>query len=160
MTVKHIRNTRAMIGQVLLVFCMVGFFMSACVPMTRDHGYVPLPEDVSSLVVGLDTRESVTERLGSPALSALRMNNRMYFVESTVRKLGARRPQVIRREVLALSFDQNDVLRNIERFDLSDGRVVPLEQRVTESIEDHGGFLSSLFRNIGGFSASQLGGAE
>jgi hypothetical protein len=52
------------------------------------------------------------------------------------------------------------VLRNIERFDLSDGRVVPLERRVTETIEDHGGFLASLAENAGRIDLGDFIGSE
>lgn len=121
----------------------------ACSERLRDHGYAPLPSDLADIVVGLDTKESIEEKLGSASVTALRRDNRIYYVESTIRHYGAREPKVIRRDIVAFSFEPTGVLRNIERFDLSSGRVVPLERRVTETIEDHGGFLASLAENAG-----------
>lgn len=132
----------------------------ACSERLRDHGYVPLPSDLADIVVGLDTKESVQEKLGSASASALRRENRIYYIESTIRHYGAREPKVVRRDIVAFSFEPTGVLRNIERFDLSDGRVVPLERRVTETIEDHGGFLASLAENAGRIDVGDFIGGE
>lgn len=131
-----------------------------CSEMLRDHGYAPLPEDLADIVVGLDTQDSVIEKLGSASTSALRRDNRLYYIESTVRHYGAREPKVIRRDIVAFSFEPSGILRNIERFDLSNGRVVPIERRVTETIEDHGGFLQSLAENAGRIDVGNILSSE
>jgi len=51
--------------------------------------------------------------------------------------------------VLAISFDQNGVLSNIESFGLEDGQVVTLSRRVTDSSVTNQNFLRQLLGNIG-----------
>ena len=39
---------------------------AACTPIFRNHGYIPLEEDLALLTVGVDTRETVSAAVGSP----------------------------------------------------------------------------------------------
>ena len=74
----------------------------------------------------------------------------MYFVRSRVRTIAMLEPEVIDREVVAVSFDSNEIVRNIERFGLEDGQVVQLSRRVTDSSVANTAFLRQL---LGGFHA-------
>lgn len=122
---------------------------SACVANVRSHGYVPPPEVLDEIIVGIDTRASVEDTAGAPSSSGVLESGAYYYVRSQVRSIGVFEPEVIDREVLAISFDANDVVSNIERFGLEDGRVVALERRVTESSVVDRTFLRQLLSGIG-----------
>lgn len=130
--------------------------ISACVASYRDHGYVPLPEDLAKIQVGSDTRESVTEKIGTPGTSGVLDKGGYYYVASRVRHYGARAPQVVSRELVAITFDSRDRVANIERYGLEDGRVIPLEKRVTDSGESERGLLRQLLGNLGRIGPGQL----
>ncbi|WP_298835559.1 outer membrane protein assembly factor BamE [uncultured Roseobacter sp.] len=139
---------------VIAVCCVVG----ACSSLYSNHGYVPTQEDLDQIAVGVDTRSSVEETLGSAASSSVISDNAMYFVRSRIRKTAFLEPQVVDREVLAISFDSNGIVANVERFGLEDGQVVPLARRVTDTTVGSRSFLQQLFGNIGSFAPSGLGG--
>jgi outer membrane protein assembly factor BamE (lipoprotein component of BamABCDE complex) len=65
-------------------------------------------------------------------------------------------PVVVERNVVAISFDENDVVQDIARYSLQDGKVVTLSQRVTDSADVTRGIVSQLFSNIGGLSAEDI----
>jgi len=123
--------------------------LSACAPTFRNHGYIPPQEDLEQLVVGVDTRASVEDIAGSPGASGAVDGGAYYYVRSRVRTFGFLEPQVIEREVLAISFDEAGVIRNIETFGLQDGRVVRLQTRVTDSGVSDQTFLRQLIGNLG-----------
>ena len=75
-----------------------------------------------------------------------------YYVESKFRQYGPRENKEIDRTVVAISFDSDGVVENIERFGLEDGRVVVLERRVTDSNTQGVSFLRQLFSNLGNFN--------
>ena len=145
-----IRTARA-----LTLLCMIGV-IGACTPLYRNHGYVPPEEDLQSLVVGVDTRASVDDLIGAPSASGLLSGGDYYYVRSRVREYGALRPEVIERQVLAISFNEDDTIRNIERFSLADGNIVPLTRRVTDSSVVGNGFLRQLLGNIGNINPGDL----
>jgi len=128
------------------LFCIA---FSSCSATYQNHGYVPVDEDLAQLVVGVDTRGTVDDVVGAPSAAGLLGDGDYYYVRSRVRHFGMKRPEVIERQVLAISFDKNDVVANIEKFGLQDGNVVPLTRRVTSSSVAGKGFLKQILGNFG-----------
>lgn len=133
----------------LLMAGAVAISLAACTATFRNHGYVPPEEDLAELVVGIDTRASVEDLVGPPTAGGVLEGGDYYYVRSRVKTFGVRKPQVIDRQVLAISFDPEGVVANIERFGLEDGRVVALSRRVTDSSVSDATFLRQLLGNIG-----------
>ena len=126
--------------------------MSACSPTYRNYGYIPPQEELDEIVVGIDTRLTVEETLGTAAAASATGDDAMYFVRSRVRTIAMLEPEVIDRQVVAVSFDDNDVVQNIESFSLEDGQVVQLSRRVTDSSVANRSILRQLLSNIGQFT--------
>ena len=138
------------------VLLIAAFSLSACAASYRNHGYVPSEELLQDIVVGVDTRDSVAESVGSPSSAGLLQDSAYYYVRSRTRTLAFRAPETIEREVLAISFDRGGVVSNIERFGLEDGRVVAFQRRVTESSVVDQVFLRQLLGGIGQFNPGGL----
>ncbi|MEX0307865.1 MAG: outer membrane protein assembly factor BamE [Ruegeria sp.] len=134
--------------------------IGACTPVFKNHGYVPPPEDLAKIKVGVDTRDSVEETVGAPSSSGVVRDSGYYYVTSRVRHYGPKRPKVVSRELVAISFDQRGVVRNIERFGLEDGYVIVLDRRVTDSNVEDKGFLRQLLGNIGNFNPANIPGTS
>lgn len=132
--------------------------LAACSPIVRNHGYVPSQDDLAEIAVGLDTRETVAESLGSPGASGVVGDRGFYYVSQRVQQRGYREPEVIDREIVAISFDAQGVVSNIERFGLEDGNVVALSRRVTDSNVQGIGFIRQLLGNLGRVNLDNLGG--
>ncbi|MEX0278685.1 MAG: outer membrane protein assembly factor BamE [Ruegeria sp.] len=143
-----------------LVFAGCLTALTACSATYKNHGYIPPPEELAEIKVGVDTRESVAEAVGAPTSTGVVRDSGYYYVASRVRFYGPKRPEVVSRELLAISFDQRGVVENIERFGLEDGIVVPLERRVTDSSVRNKGFIRQLIGNIGNFNPANIPGAS
>ncbi|SLN18438.1 SmpA / OmlA family protein [Roseovarius gaetbuli] len=123
--------------------------VTACSATYRNHGYVPHDEDLQNLVVGVDTRATVDDTVGPPSLSGMLGDGNYYYVRSRIREFGMYRPEVVERQILAISFNGDNTIANIERFDLADGNLVPLSRRVTDSSVVNNGFLRQMLGNFG-----------
>ena len=130
----------------------------ACSPIYQDHGYVPLERELRTVQVGADTRETVKEKLGDPSTGGVVSDGDYYWVRSRMRTIGPAKPEVIEREVVAVSFDSAGRVANVERFGLEQGRVVPISRRVTSSSTANKGFLRQLLGNLGRFNAGDFVG--
>lgn len=130
--------------------------VTACTATYRNHGYVPLDEDMADLVVGIDTRATVDDVIGPPSLSGVSGDGDYYYVRSRFRAFAFYRPEVVDRQVLAISFNNDDTIANIERFGLENGQVVPLSRRVTDSSVVSSGFLRQLLGNIGNLNPADM----
>jgi outer membrane protein assembly factor BamE (lipoprotein component of BamABCDE complex) len=130
--------------------------LAACTPIYRNHGYAPPDADLQSVVVGKSTRDDVELSVGRPSASGVLTGSAWYYVGSRFRHYGARAPQEVDRQVVAISFDDKGVVENVERFGLEKGRVIVLSRRVTDSNIKGVSFLRQLMGNIGNFNAGQL----
>ena len=135
---------------------VLALVLAACTPLYSDHGYVPSDTELALLQVGKDTRDSVAATIGRPSASGLLNDEGWYYVESRWETLGAREPQEVDRQVVAISFTPAGIVENIERFGLDKGRIVPLSRRVTTTNIKGKSALSQIFGNIGHLNTADL----
>lgn len=139
--------TRNRLARAMALCCLL--LAAACSATYKNHGYVPPEEDLQALVVGVDTRATVDDTIGPPSASGMLDGGDYYYVRSRIRTYGMYRPEVVERKVLAISFNEDDTIANIETFSLADGQIVPLARRETDSSVVRNGFLRQLLGNIG-----------
>lgn len=130
--------------------------LAGCAARYRSHGYVPSEDELQQIVPGVDTRGTVEDLVGVPSTSGTLNNEGFFYIESEMRHFAWQRPEVVDREILAITFDSEGVVENIERYGLQDGQVVPLTRRITRSGDGDIGFIRKLFGNIGGFNAADF----
>ena len=117
---------------------------------------MPSEEELQQIVPGVDTRGTVEDLVGVPSTSGTLNESGFYYIESEIRHFAWQRPEVVDREVVAITFDAAGVVENIERYGLEDGQVVPLARRITRSGDGGISFIRQLFGNIGGINAADL----
>jgi len=139
-----------------LALVLVMATLAACGGQYRNHGYMPLAEDVDALIVGVDTRDSIIEVMGVPTTGGVLTEEAMYYVRSRVHHKGYVKPNEIQRDVLVLSFDKNQILRNVERFGIEKGKLIRLEHRVTEAPGGDRSILQQIIGSIGGFNPNSI----
>ncbi|MFZ9020204.1 MAG: outer membrane protein assembly factor BamE [Paracoccaceae bacterium] len=140
----------------MLALVLVMATLAACGGQYRNHGYMPLAEDVDALIVGVDTRDSIIEVMGVPTTGGVLTEEAMYYVRSRVHHTGYVKPNEIQRDVLVLSFDKNQILRNVERFGIEKGKLIRLEHRVTEAPGGDRSVLQQIIGSIGGFNPNSI----
>lgn len=139
------------------VLCaMLAWAVPACTPIVNNHGYTPADDQLAEIVVGKDTRDTVAEKIGQPFNIGVGQGRAWYYISSTDEVFGPRKPKTVRRDIVAIRFDQADAVENIERFDVQDGQVVRLTARVTDSAVSELGLLRQIFGNIGTPSAGDV----
>ncbi|WP_027258600.1 outer membrane protein assembly factor BamE [Leisingera aquimarina] len=138
------------------VFAAAGLALAACSSIYRKHGYVPTPDQLAEVVPGIDTRDSVAESVGIPSSTGVLNDSGYYYVATRFRHYGAAAPKPVARDLVAISFDTAGVVQGIERFSLEDGKVVPLERRVTSSSVQDNTFLRQLLGSLGNFGPDQF----
>ena len=134
--------------------------VSACTAIYRNHGYIPNPEDLAKVTVGETTQAEVARDVGRPSSTGLLTGGAWYYVGSKFRHYGARAPQEVERQVVAISFNDAGVVENVEHFGSERGEVVVISRRVTQSSVKGLSVVRQLLSNIGNFSAGQFLGGE
>lgn len=154
-TVQMTRPGLRILAPLLLVL------LAACSPLQRFHGYAPDDTALAAIEVGRDTRDSVAEKVGRPGMGGVMDGSAWYYVQSDWVEYAYRAPVEVRREVVAISFNANGRVSNIERFGLEDGNVIALSRRVPDNGQTAAGILRGIFSNLGRFNPAQaLGGGN
>ena len=140
--------------RILIVSLLVSLFIS-CTTNIKNYGYIPTKSELETLVIGKDSKDSVSEKIGLPATAGL--EGSFYYVRSTFNEPGLRSAQLINRTVVLLSFDKRNLLRNVETFSVDKKTVVRLDYRVTETGLENKNIFQQIVGSIGGPSASNVG---
>lgn len=139
---------------VLLGACAL---VAGCASRLEDkHGYVPEQALLDEVTIGVDTKDTVGRLLGRPGTEGVIDDFGWYYVKSEYERVLWRAPVEVDREVVAVSFNEDGIVENVERFGLEDGQVVVLSRRVTTSNTRGVGFLRQLFSNLGTLNAGQF----
>lgn len=134
--------------------------MTACTTQYRNHGYAPSDDQLAEVLIGVDTRDTVADVVGPPTAGGVLNDGDYFYVQSRFRFFGPLEPREIEREVVAIRFDPDGVVSNVERFGLEDGRVVALSRRVTQDNVRDTTFIRQLLGSIGRVDASDFIGSE
>ena len=140
--------------RILIVSLLSSLFIS-CTTNIKNYGYIPTKSELETLVIGKDSKDSVSEKIGLPATAGL--EGSFYYVRSTFNEPGLRSAQLIDRTVVLLSFDKRNLLRNVETFSVDKTTVVRLDYRVTETGLKNKNIFQQFVGSIGGPSASNVG---
>ena len=146
-----------MIGRLKKILSVaVLFLILGCSEQYRKHGYIPSEEELSSVSVSQDDKNTVIKKLGTPSIGGILSDGNIYFVQSKVLKNSIRASKPVDRQVLVLSFDDKGKLENIQKFGIDKGQIVILDYHTTPSGLKNMSFLFRLFQNVGGPSAESL----
>jgi outer membrane protein assembly factor BamE (lipoprotein component of BamABCDE complex) len=151
---KHGKSIKSFLAFVALAA------ITACAATYSSHGYVPTDLEMENILVGTDTRSTVEEIIGRPSSTGVLSGGAWYYMSSRVKYNTYHKPEVIERTILAVSFDENDTVSNIEKFGLEDGKVITLSRRVTDSGVKGTNFFRQLLNNFGNFTPSDLTGSN
>ena len=139
----------------ILIVSLLGSLFISCTTNIKNYGYIPTKSELATLVIGKDSKDSVSEKIGLPATAGL--EGSFYYVRSTFNEPGLRSAQLINRTVVLLSFDKRNLLRNVETFSVDKKTVVRLDYRVTETGLENKNIFQQIVGSIGGPSASNVG---
>ena len=124
--------------------------VAACAPVENQRGYVPDQEAVASVQVGMDTKDTVTKKLGDPSTAATFGNDVWYYVSAHVEQNAFFAPRATDRNVLAVEFAKDGKVADVHKYTLADGRVVDFFSRETPTRGREMTLIQSIFNAVPG----------
>lgn len=134
--------------------------LGACTATRDFHGFVPDQALATDVQPAVDTRSTVLTRLGTPSTTSIfdQAGTAAYapgkeklwvYMSSTRELLTFYYPKVVQREIVAIQFDDDDVVSDVLVYDIDDGRVLEYNSRVTPTRGRELGILEQLFGTLG-----------
>jgi outer membrane protein assembly factor BamE (lipoprotein component of BamABCDE complex) len=122
----------------------------ACAAVENQRGYVPNQEAIQSLVVGTDTKQTVSEKLGNPTVAGTFNNNIWYYISSHDVQTAFFAPHPIDRNILAVEFNAAGQVASIKRYGMADSRIVDYVDRETPTRGRDLSILQQIFNAVPG----------
>jgi outer membrane protein assembly factor BamE (lipoprotein component of BamABCDE complex) len=124
--------------------------VSACAPITAYHGFQAVEANPKEVQVGVDSKSSVSERLGSPSAVATFEPNTWYYLSEVTDQVAFRRPVTRKRDIVAISFSKaDDKVEKVDTYTLKDGRIIAYNGRATPTRGREMTVLEQLLGNVG-----------
>lgn len=142
-------------GSVFVAAALAASLLAGCAREMESHGYAPAPDELRTIQVGQDTRSTVRSKIGRPSTTGVFTDDAWYYVATEIENYLFYEPRVASRRVVAVRFDQNDVVTSVNEYGLQDGRVVDLETQTTPTLGRELTILQQILGNIG-ISSDQL----
>ncbi len=135
------------IGRCLVI---VGF-LGACAPTITSHGQEPDPDLLAELKPGSSTRRDVETALGTPSTQGVFRANVWYYMSERTETVAFLAPELLERKIVAIVFDDRNVIEDIFTYTENDKREVELVSRVTPTAGNELSLIQQLFGNVGRF---------
>ncbi len=123
--------------------------ISACAPVTALNGFQAIDVKPQDIKVGVDTRDTVRTRLGSPSTVAAFDPNIWYYVTQVSDKIAYLNPQIKSRIIVAIHFDKDQKVSEVRTLGLRDGYDLAYNKRETPTRGRELSVIEQLLGNIG-----------
>lgn len=134
--------------------------LAACSPQFQNHGYAPDDDQLALVEVGVSSKEDVATAVGRPTSQGVLEQSGWYYVQSRFKHFTYNEPKEIERSIVAITFSDQGIVTNVERFGLEDGKAIVLSRRVTDSNIKGVSFLKQLIGNLGRVTNDELFGGS
>lgn len=131
--------------------------LAACSSVRDRRGYLPNAENTASISVGVDSKDSVSMRLGSPSTVGTFDTDVWYYISSEEERFAFFAPKTTYRDILVVTFDQANLVSDISTYTLADGKTLKYVDRKTPTRGKELGLLEQMFGNIGRLPAPGRG---
>jgi outer membrane protein assembly factor BamE (lipoprotein component of BamABCDE complex) len=135
----------------LIIAASLAAAAGACAPVVATRGFQAVDAKPQDVEVGVDTRETVLAKLGTPSTtSTFESDNVWYYLTQTTQRYTYNKPQVSQRTVTEITFAEGDEkVANVRTLGLEDGRQIAMERRETPTRGRQLTILEQLLGNVG-----------
>ncbi len=143
------RSTSTSIASALALALLI----SACTPRIAVRGNLPREEQLSKIQVGEQNRNEVAEVLGTPSTLGTFDDKAWYYISRKTEKFAFLREKILDQQVIAIYFNERDIVEAVHRYNKDDLREVGMVDRTTPTAGKDLSVLEQLLGNLGRFGA-------
>lgn len=134
---------------IILPLLLVLFTTASCSKIVNTHGQIVSQARIEALQPNLHSKRDVMQILGSPSTtSTFDGNTWIYLTETTVsRPLNPN--QLAERELLILTFNDDDILTKVSQKDEQSGQAITPSARSTKTQGESLGIIDQIINNVG-----------
>ncbi|MDR0678215.1 MAG: hypothetical protein LBF44_01610 [Holosporaceae bacterium] len=117
------------------LFVLALSLFAACQPRVNSRGNVTLEENFGSFIPGKTTVNDVLEKCGTPSLHI--GNYSWIYIGSRVEESVLKEVNETYRFIMKMTFDQNKILKSIEKIDAPKNNPAIMDEEITNLINEN-----------------------
>src|SRR5215475_3227358 len=126
--------------------------LAGCAAKIDQRGNLPDPDAVLSIEPGVQTKDQVSQLLGTPSAVGTFDDKTWYYISKRTKTVAFFDPDVIDQQVLCIKFDDAGIVKKVDFYGLNDALAVEPVARTTPTYGQKLTLLQQLFGNIGRFT--------
>jgi len=127
--------------------------VAACTPVTANRGNLLDTEQMKQVAAGVDTRDEVIRKIGSPTTISAFDDNIWYYMGQKTEKKGIFDPKITQEKIVVVTFAPDGFVNTV--VERRDGRQdVPIVSRETPTSGNEVTFVQQMLGNLGKFNKS------
>ena len=124
--------------------------LGGCAPLRTTTGYQAIDHQPRDMKVGVDTKSTVLDQLGSPSAQSTFDPNVWYYISQSSAEVGYHKPHITKRSIVAITFDKDsEKITKIDSYSLKDGKIVAYNDRETPTRGRELSVIEQLLGNVG-----------
>ncbi len=145
----------------ILSLIVIQFALLGCSPFIENRGFNHETLDISLIKVGVDTKDSVMEKFGSPSSTSLypsrpgRKDSKWFFITKQTSTSAFFKPDTLKQQTVVVAFDEKDVVTEVDKIEGE--TVVAINKGKTENTGYESNVMRDIFGNFGKYSAKTPG---
>lgn len=125
--------------------------LEGCAPRVHQRGFDAACVDFDSIKVGVDTKDTVRQKIGSPSAAASFNSDSWYYVSQVTSQQSFLNMKIKDKKVIAIEFDKNNRVKAVHKdFSGCAKNVKPVE-RETKTLGDQDTVWKEIIGNFGNF---------
>lgn len=134
----------------LLAAAGLAVAVTACAPIRQVSGYQAIEHQPKDMKVGVDTKSTVLDQLGSPSAQSTFDPNIWYYISQSSAEIGYHKPHITKRSIVAITFDkESEKVTKIATYSLKNGKVLAYNNRETPTRGRELSWIEQLLGNVG-----------
>jgi len=129
--------------------------LAGCSNPIDQRGNLPDPDKLALIKPGTTDKATVTQLLGSPSSVAAFDGNTWYYISQKTRPVAFFKPERVDQEVVAIDFDANGIVRDLQHKTMADGATIEPNPNATPAPGREFSVLEQLLGNLGRFSGKK-----
>jgi outer membrane protein assembly factor BamE (lipoprotein component of BamABCDE complex) len=129
---------------------LCGAALGGCAPLRQTNGYQAIDHKPADMKVGVDTKSTVLDALGSPSAVSTFDPNVWYYISQNSNQIGYHMSHVTKRTVVAITFNkESEMVTAVNDYALKDGKVIAYNTRETPTRGRELSVVEQLLGNVG-----------
>ena len=129
--------------------------LGGCATRVDTRGNLPDADDVLSIQPGVQNKQQVAELLGTPSTIGTFDDKTWYYISKRTETVAFFKPKVVDQQVIIVTFDDLDTVKDVKLYGLEDALAVPPVERETPTYGQQLTIIQQLLGNIGRFVTTE-----